>query len=198
MVCIILSILFFVRLCKDNNNFSEQDIFLLFPPPFSHPRNHARQFVHHEARLAIDAHVAAVLIVPGRNLHKTVFGTGVEALATGFVAVGKAVVHHSMMGSCSISNRRPISRSFGLMNADTMTAPSRAARSTASRWRSKKGASERWQMSGSLRSADSRALQPMYESRGLGEESAEVSVCCMGIRGRRERRICSRRSWSWA
>ena len=72
MVCIILSILFFVRLCKDNNNFSEQDIFLFFPPPFSHPRNHARQFVHHEARLAIDAHVAAVLIVPGRNLHKTV------------------------------------------------------------------------------------------------------------------------------
>ena len=36
------------------------------------------------------------------------------------------------------------------------------------------------------------------EAEGKAEEEAETIACCMGIRGRRERRICSRRSGLWA
>lgn len=36
------------------------------------------------------------------------------------------------------------------------------------------------------------------EAEGETEEEAETIACCMGIRGRRERRICSRRSGLWA
>ena len=47
--------------------------------------------------------------------------------------------------------------------------------------------------------AEGEAEEEAEEEAEVGaEEEAETIACCMGIRGRRERRICSRRSGLWA
>lgn len=87
--------------------FQNETFLLFFPPPIPHSGNHPRQLVHHEAHLAVDGKVAAVFVVPGRNLHESVLGTGIEALATGLVAVAEAIVTHLNNGQLLHKQQAP-------------------------------------------------------------------------------------------
>lgn len=87
--------------------FQNKTFLLFFPPPIPHSGNHPRQLIHHEAHLAVDGKVGAVFVVPGRNLHESVLGTGIEALATGLVAVAEAIVTHLNNGQLLHKQQAP-------------------------------------------------------------------------------------------